>query len=290
MSKSNNSYCKIDGEKERFPAREIPVAVSNSTSLEWNAKLHENYTKQDGQEDPSLLVVFSGGTDREDDYFSLIVKNRHIFKRVKIEFLAKSTMEIPNENPKLSIKKDEDGFSPDKLWLFAKHWVGERYTKNDGGNIELIDNIYLLSDVDHFVSELLRIKPLCENAGFKLIMSNSCFEKWLYYGHHADKPDSNPEVKFCCPDEHIKISSAFKTYLGSAIKGGADPRKAIFNLETAIANAKANYAEDENGIPQLYSTNMFELGEKLLELIEPELKKLENDEKERIEKYKKIIV
>ena len=164
--------------------------------------------------------------------------------------------------------------------------MDERYIQKQGETVDPIDDIYLLSDVDHFISELLRIKPLCEAAKIKLVISNSCFEKWLYYGYFVEKPHKNAMETFLCPKETIKISSAFKTYCGSVIKGGLQTNKALFLLETAIANAKANYTEDANGIPVLYATNMFVLGEKLYPLIQLELEKIKHEEEVKTEKYR----
>ena len=138
------------------------------------------------------------------------------------------------------------------------------------------DKIYLISDVDHFMTELLRIKPTCDSEKFKLIISNSCFEVWLYYAYHDVIPN------FLIPSDYLKISSKFKGWLPCVIRGGLNPEKAILDIYQNIENAKKNYMEDANGIPELFSTNMFELAQDLLPLIEPELTNM-IDENQRIE-------
>ena len=281
MEKENHPYNKSDGYRELEPERAKKTPAPPIRNIEIEKKILPGYFKPEGTIDiPTYIVIFSGGEGRERSYFSLIERNKAKFQRIKLEFLDKSLMPIDNENNKLAIKAREGGFSPDKLWLFAKHWLNERYIQKHGEVIDPIDSLYLISDVDHFISELLRIKPLCEAAKIKLIISNSCFEKWLYYGYFAEKPHENTTLAFSCPDEVIKISSAFKTYCGTVIKGGIKTNKAIFLLKTAISNAKANYAKDENGIPVLYATDMFILGEELLPLIMPELEKVNQKNQE----------
>ncbi len=165
MKKIDNSYQKTDGIRE--PELKQKLAIVNSLPIPFGikSKIPLQYTKQEGIKDvPAFLVIFSGGEKRERDYFSLIEKNENIFRRIKIEFLDKSKCEIPNENPRLAIKANEGGLSPDKLWLFSQYWINERYIKEEGKDIELIDSIYLLSDVDHFIEELQHIRSLCEKA------------------------------------------------------------------------------------------------------------------------------
>jgi hypothetical protein len=127
------------------------------------------------------------------------------------------------------------------------------------------DKIFIVSDVDHFMNDLLRIKPKCENSNISLIISNSCFEIWFYYGKFNQKPED-----FTIPESRLKMIQKFKTYLNSKFKDGTDPRYAAFDIETAIANSKANYEEDNNGIAKLFSTNMFRLAEQLLPFIKDE--------------------
>jgi hypothetical protein len=162
----------------------------------------------------------------------------------------------------------EEGLSPDKMYIEALK-IKNKFIEDKTHDTN--DSIYLVADVDHFMNDLLKIRPLCLQGNIKLIISNSCFEIWLFYGKSMDKP-----VDFIIPDEKLKISSAFKAYLGKKFQnqGGINPKKAILDIHEAIKNAKHNYKEDENCIPTLFSTNMFILAENLLPLIEPELQNL----------------
>ena len=99
----------------------------------------------------------------------------------------------------------------------------------------------------------------CVSHDIELIISNPCFEIWLYYTEKDDKC-----VGFKIPDKKEKISSSLKTWVNKQIKGGVKPKRAILNIEQNIENAKKNYLVNDDGIPLLFSTQMFILAEQLL--------------------------
>ncbi|MDR0395554.1 MAG: RloB family protein [Tannerella sp.] len=199
----------------------------------------------------TFVVIISGGEKREKAYFA-VISNRDTFQRIKVEFTADPTM-------------DKGKGNPDKLLELAKR-KQEHYATSQEGKP---DEIFIVSDVDEFTDSLLRIKPACKTANIHLIISNSCFEVWLYYGKFSHKP-----ADFSIPEDVSKISQSFKTYLGGKVKGGVDPRKAVFDIYENIRNAKANYTEGANDIPELFSTNMFLLAEAILPFIQDELDRL----------------
>ena len=220
----------------------------------------KGYKKEDGLRPArSFYVVISGGEKREKDYLRLI-SNQDLFQRLKIEFIA----DPKNLNPKglleiASIKKEQYKKSQDE---------------------ENPDKIFLLSDVDHFYNEIKDIIGTCAKEQIHLIISNPCFEIWLYYGEFSEQPTG-----FDKPDNELKISSAFKTYLDRKKLGGINPKHAIYNIETAIKNARNNYSADKFGIPILFSTNMFLLAEELLPLINSELKDCDSKRKKVRNEY-----
>ncbi|MDR2907179.1 MAG: RloB family protein [Bacteroidales bacterium] len=220
----------------------------------------KQYRKEDGMRTPyAFLVIISGGEVRERNYFKIISDQKR-FRQIKIEFIA-----------------DPKQLNPDGLLQTAKY-KQEHYRTSQGNKP---DQIYIVSDVDHFINDLLRIKPECQKHGIQLIISNPCFEIWLYYGRFDVKP-----TNFSIPADQLKISQSFKSYLNKEVKGGIDPTKAIFDIRKNIQNAKMTYVVAENGIPELFSTNMFILAEELWPLIEDELKKLMAEKEQKIKSYK----
>ena len=118
----------------------------------------------------------------------------------------------------------------------------------------------------------------CKASNIELIVSNSCFEVWLYYAEKSNRP-----LDFVIPQNKLEISSAFKTWANTQINGGLKPTKAIFNIEQNIINAKKNYVE-ENGFPTLFSTQMFRLAEQILPFVNNGLVQLRREiERRKIE-------
>jgi hypothetical protein len=246
MADVKATYSKSSPERELLPEqikKTVPGEVQQVPIVDIQ---QSDYQKPDIAELPkAFFIIISGGEVREKNYFRFI-SLQDKFKRIKLEFIA-----------------DPLKLSPDGMFEVAEYKKAHYETsRNEDAEP---DKMYLLSDVDDFINELLRIKPKCENAGFHLIISNSCFEVWLYYAYHDAIPS------FPVPTDPLKISSKFKGWLPSVISGGINPQKTILSIYSNIDNAKKNYRESESGIPLLFSTNMYLLAENLLPLIEPEL-------------------
>ena len=257
------SYAKSNPEKDTIPRPEKTVVEKIEPLSEKIEDAGKNYKKEDGTLQPkSFFVIVSGGEVRERNYFQ-IISNQDNFGRIKIEFVA-----------------DPKQLNPDGLLETAKYKQEHYKTSQESTP----DKIFIVSDIDHFYNDLVRISPECEKNNIPLIISNPCFEIWLYYGKIQNKP-----TDFSIPEDHLKISKSFKLYLGKKIKGGVNPKTTIFDVSIAIQNAKKNYEKDKNGIPKLFSTNMFILAEELLPLIDSELKKLNPQIEQKREKSKKSL-
>jgi hypothetical protein len=252
------NYAKSNPEKTAFLKPEKNIEEKVVPLFVTIKDAGENYRKEEGILSPkSFYVIVSGGEVRERNYFQTI-SNQDNFGRIKIEFIA-----------------DPKQLNPDGLLEIAKYKQEHYKTSQESAP----DKIFIVSDVDHFYNDLIRIKPECRKNNILLIISNPCFEIWLHYGKFDNKP-----TDFTIPDDSLKISKSFKTYLGGKAKGGVNPKSAIFDVVIAIQNAKNNYKEDKNGIPTIFSTNVFLLAEKILPLIDSELKKIiaENELKNRL--------
>ena len=200
------------------------------------------YSKGEALVEPTAFyVVFSNGTNRERDYFKWMMKN---CPRLKLEFFG-----VP--------------ISPDDLLEEVKKKKNEYdYTS---GSVHP-DRFYTVTDVDHFYNDIIRSKKGYRDNIIQLIISNPCFEVWLYYSKRKDRLEG-----FKKPENPLKLSQEVKRFLNEKISGGCNPKRAVFDIKDNIENAKLQYEEDENGIPILFSTNMFLLAEDLLPLIESEL-------------------
>lgn len=249
MRKYNNPEIRPYDKKRKETAEYHTDAIKR-------AIISANYSKKESYVTPkSFFVIISGGEKREKDYFHLIDSNPDKFTQIKIEFIADSKRLNPSgllENAKQKLvyyKSSETKDAPDAY--------------------------FLLSDVDHFINDLRRIKPECEQLNLKLIISNPCFEVWLYYSKKADKFET-----FTSPTNPLQISSKVKNFLGVTIRGGCNPIKALFDIQTNIINAKKNYSEDSSGIPERFATNMFILAEKIYPFISEGLALIHPHEKQ----------
>lgn len=251
---SSRYYQKGNPEKELLT--DVAIETNQATpvkNLSVSASI-SGYTKPEATLLPqALFVIYSGGTEREKDYFRLIDRNSSLFPLIRIAFHAEPNFE---KGGKPSIMQ----FAIDKTNEYK-----ESATKENP------DKYFLLSDVDHFEQFLPEMKTDCENNNINLIISNSCFEVWLYY---AEKSDRCTEFKI--PQNKLNISSAFKTWVNTQIKGGLKPIKAIFNIEQNIKNAKCNYFEAD-GFPTLFSTQMFRLAEQMSPYVKNGLEELKKN-------------
>lgn len=266
MKNRNKKYTKGAGKRELLPVKSIveskeEIEIKETRKFE---KGHINYTKPEAYQTPRVFIaIISGGEKREKDYFKILFYEDK-FTRLKLNFIA-----------------DPSKLNP-KGMLEIADAMNARFKESKGEEDEP-DEIYLVSDVDLYLEELQEIKPKCDDSGYGLIISNPCFEIWLYYAVCKNKP------AFAPPAKTSKISGKFQGWVNHAIPGGVKPNKAIFQIQENIKNAKSNYDELEPGIPALLSTNMFLLAEKLILFIEPELKEWikRNKEIERMYRNRK---
>lgn len=239
--KSDRYYKKGNPEKE---LSDVVASQKGSVTTEGDTLMSaqvSRYTKPEASQMPrAFFVIYSGGTQREKDYFHLIDRNPNVFPSIKIDFIAESNF--------------DEGGKPTIMQVA----IDKTKEYKDSANEENPDIYFLLTDVDHFENFLLEMKHDCDANDIELIISNSCFEVWLYYAEKADRC-----IGFEIPSNKLEISSRFKTWANTQVKGGLKTTKAIFKIEQNIKNAKCNYTES-NGIPTLFSTQMFRLAEKML--------------------------
>lgn len=238
-------YTKEAPEKEpSFSSSQKQKSVASDDFIESKA-LSKGYSKAEGWRIPkTFYVLISGGEKREKDYFKMLLSGDK-FKRIKLSFEVDAKRLYPEGLLEIALDKKEYYASSQE---------------------DTPDHFFIISDIDHFYNDLVRIQPQCSKEHIGLIMSNPCFEIWLYYGKEEEPPND-----FVAPMDKLKISQAFKTYLGTKVKGGINPKKALYDIKSAIDHAKKHYEKDDKGIPKLFSTNMFVLASELLPLIDEEL-------------------
>lgn len=209
---------------------------------EYSSKVNPNYSKGKGFETPYVfLIIFSGGTVTERNYFSPILNNPKQFPTLILRF----------ETDDIILKGNEPRI------FSAAYAMQNEYAKSEvKGNP---DKYFILTDVDTFMPAIRKHKPLCKARGITLIVSNPCFEVWNYYSKYTDK-----FTNFTPPAESAKLSHELKIFVHTRTKPQIKEKTVLYDLATNISTSIANYKENTDGLPDLYSTNMHLLGSDLL--------------------------
>lgn len=266
--KEKELYSKGEGARDLRPKKEDskPTTItSEGTSI----PLIVGYNKEEGTIIPSLFIIISGGVKREKQYFEIYNKKDYNlnqkFPRIQVKFVS----------------KDGKGLQPKQMLEEALKLKNSTTTTHEK------DRFYLVTDVDEFRDDLIMIKSKCRAENLRLVISNYCFEVWLYYGKHDTRPTLNQTKKYITPTNTSQCSKEFKRYLNELGSVGSE-KAAIYDIENAIKNAQRNYSEDLYGIPTRFSTNMFKLAKEILAILGDDLEIYrEEEEKKKQEAIKK---
>ncbi|MFA6677495.1 MAG: RloB family protein [Bacteroidales bacterium] len=206
-------------------------------------------TKRSKNLDDSLCLIVSGGESREKEYFKLILENKYLFPKIKFEFVTGTDV-------------------IHRMIRTSKDYI--KKIKNYQGYILSNDVFAILTDVDSFTKDIIEAIPICKKQKIDLIISNPCFEIWLYYHYFKEEP-----IDFC-PSCEEKTSHEFKTYLHTKVKGGVKPEKDIFMMNKAIENSLNNYKESRDSFPKPYATQMHLLMKRIEPYIKDGLEKIKD--------------
>lgn len=264
MNINKLSYTKEDADKDVLPVQQQPSQPKESAdsdaqieeALFLSKSLAEGYMKQEGELSPALYFVISGGEIRERNYLQAIEKKQE-FSSLRIIFMTS--------------ERKKGGLTPQMMHTHVETAFSNGYIEQNGVHYDImeIDAVYLLTDVDHYSSELQNLLPVTAARPYRWIVSHPDFEIWLYYSYF-DNPLTDLASIACLPQS--EMSSALKTKNGELKSGGIDPRKAFEQIPVAISNSLKNYKEDEYGIPALFATQMHIFVQNVIQVIGLEYK------------------
>lgn len=207
------------------------------------------YEKVDPFKNAKKLYIFCEG-DREIEYFKFF---QGFASNIDI-------IPVPNDNGKSD---------PVKLKENAElHFNGNKNTPAVFSfSTELEDEVWFVIDTDRWNEgdKINKLKTFVDEKnvqypGWFVVQSNPCFELWLYYHFHADKPN----------EEDVMCFASFKEYVASKITGGFDNRGMPVEIQKATKNAEINFelADDQ---PALFSTDVFKVANQIIKFTKAQL-------------------
>lgn len=210
------------------------------------------------EREPDLFFVISGGEKRERNYLNRL--KTQSYRSLSIIFVATRGKKSGGNPAQCSGSSPNDILT---LWNEIYKENEKTLTINDNCyKLEEIDQIFFLTDLDHFRTQLQKILSNDQKQPYQWIISNPCFEMWLYYSYISDDPTQ--KLKELITPSEIERPQALKGLLHDLTNGSCDPRKAFDNMEVAIQNAKQYWTGlDAHKIPNLFSTQMKDLAEKI---------------------------
>ncbi len=197
--------------------------------------------------DARLFVIFCEGGKREKQYFAYF---NEIDPRIRFEIIP------PQDNR----DKSPVGLYQNAVMML----VATPENPNPTHLIDKQDEVWFVIDTDTWGEKITILRSDCATQqNWFVAQSNPCFEAWLYYHIRAEFPDF----------EGIEISKKWKSYLNDeVIPGGFKSQKHSILVKTAIENAKANY-EEQDEMPVLGSTQVFQLAERFYPYIKDDIEK-----------------
>jgi hypothetical protein len=218
------------------------------------------FTRIEPERSAQKIYVFCEGKDREYNYFRFFEGMDSRLNLIVYEL------------------QDNEDNSPKGLYELAQKCLVRSKTnphpKYDDYRAE--DTVWIVVDTDKDKREsrknqLITIRERCTTIqNWNIAQSNPCFEVWLYYHQESEKPNF--------PD--IEVSAEWKKFVGDVIKGGFNPRRHPILIQKAIGNSEKNFQFDQEGQPDIATTEVFNLAKSILsigkvkETIEMDLQRL----------------
>ena len=199
------------------------------------------------------IYIFAEGVKTEKRYFDYF---RAIDSRINIEVYPLNSQEDNSPKGLLNIAK--------RSILVSKDNPNPKYS------FQKNDEVWIVLDIDpdkanSRAPQIAEIKTFSDKQkAWQVVQSNPCFEVWLYYHLHQNKPDF----------QDIAISKGWKQFLNQTIKGGFQAGRHPLLISDAVSNAKATYEADEKQIPTPASTQVYELGESMLTVLKTKIDKI----------------
>lgn len=189
--------------------------------------------------DYKVFAIACEGGVREPQYFNVF---QYLSKKIKVDIIEHSVSDVEMQ------QKHENKSAP--KWVLDR---AMRYIEKEGLLDE--DDLWFVIDTDRWsFDQLKELADYCSQyTNWHLVISNPCFEVWLYFHKKADISISNSTT---C--EH------FKYEISTLEQGGYHPYKFLPNFRDAITNAQAVDATPQYFMPNVKQTKVYQLAESIL--------------------------
>lgn len=201
------------------------------------------FKKEEPSEDAKKFVIVCEGAKREADYFKYF---EMMDSRIEVEII--SPEDGDDNSPTGLIRKVR------KLTTTGPEGEKPKYELTAG------DEIWFVIDTDTWEDKIdeLRAEVAEENQlNMFVAQSNPCFEVWLCAHFTAEIQEFRG----------MNASENWKTHLPTVQPGGFDSKKHPILIRQAIDSAKATYKENEAGQPELGTSQLFRLAERIYDVI-----------------------
>ncbi len=238
--------------------------TSNRPIFELN-DLPKNYSREvKTKRGTRLYIIISGAEKKEYKYFSNLGHIVPVGMAVPLVFACPigfksgaNTMSHYGSAPNDIVSYWEERFDEETSVLCIDDRVYELSNE---------DRVFFVSDVDEYHKQLSQHLSKSNNRCYKWIVSNPCFETWLYYSYVGNPAKEHIET---LQNESISQRSKLLKKIGNDVhKGGLDPRIAPKYIHKAIERCdEYGYKVDENNVPLLFCTDMLFFAKDFIEYI-----------------------
>ena len=198
------------------------------------------------------IYIFCEGAKRELEYFEYF---KELDSRINIEVYGLHPHE---DNSPLGLLKIAE-----KSIIKSDENLSPKYSFIEGDEVWIV----LDTDKDKYDSrepQIQGIQKKCDELkDWQLAQSNPCFEVWLYYHAHSEKPNFDNSEK--CTE--------WKQLVNNSIKGGFDSRRHPIYIEKASSNAVNNFQLEDEKL-NIGSTDIYYLANSIIPLVNTKLKKV----------------
>lgn len=189
--------------------------------------------------DYKLFAIACEGGKREPGYFNTF---QYLSRKIKVDVIENYVTD--NE----MLRKHDNNSAPKWILDRAVRYIEKNDLKDE-------DDLWFVIDKDRWTdSQIRELALFCQDfPNWHLVISNPCFEVWLYFHKKIDIKSSK---SVSCND--------FKREISAFEKGGYNALKFIPLFQDAILNARANDSDVNHFMPKVKETKVYLLGETIV--------------------------